>query len=78
MTHGNEFCRSRRDMYAKNYERGESLRVVPAAITHDTGAIPGVAVYSGSFLIAAITAEHAWAFADKLAAVLDQLQQDAS
>lgn len=77
MTRGNEFFRSRRVMYGKNYDMGQKLRVVPAAITHDTGATPGVAIYSGTFLMAAITAEHGWALADKLADVLDQLQQDA-
>ncbi|MFJ5693318.1 hypothetical protein ACIP9X_05630 [Arthrobacter sp. NPDC093125] len=77
MNGGKEFFRSRRDMYGKNYDMGQKLRVIPAAISHDTGATPGVAIYSGTFLMAAITAEHAWALADKLADVLDALQQDA-
>ncbi|MDQ0865725.1 hypothetical protein [Arthrobacter globiformis] len=66
--------------YRKNYEMGATLRVVPAAIGTDTGGTtPGVAIFTGpSFLIAAITAEHAWALADQLADVLDALQQEAA
>lgn len=77
MTTGKPFT-TRASFYRRNYEVGASLRVSPAEIGTDTGTIPGVAIFKGpSFLIAAITAEHAWNLADQLADVLDQLQQDA-
>lgn len=70
---------TRPSFYKRNYELGASLRVAPAAIGTDTGTTPGVAIFKGpSLLMAAITAEHAWALADQLADVLDALQQDSA
>lgn len=58
--------------YARNYELGESLRVVPAELGHDTGTTPGVAIFSGSaHLFAVLTAEHAYNLANGLADALD-------
>lgn len=72
MNHKDVF-RSRADMYEKNYERGASLRVIPAELAHPDGLVPGVAIYAGQYLMAAITAEHAYQLCTDLADVIDGL-----
>lgn len=73
MTYRKEVFRSRSDMYAKNYERGESLRVVPAELEHPDGLVPGVAIFAGHYLMSVITAEHAWNLNQALADVIEGL-----
>lgn len=74
MTYREEPFRSRADMYEKNFQRGESLRVVPAELAHPDGIKqPGVAIFAGHLLMAAINADHAWKLADALADVIDGL-----
>jgi hypothetical protein len=60
-------------MYEKNFQRGESLRVVPAELAHPDGIQHGVAIFAGHYLMAAVTADHAWKLADALADVIDGL-----
>lgn len=74
----NDIFRSKREMYAKNYTTGEQLRVARAELTHETGAAPGVAVFNGSYLVFAITADHTYKLAGALADVIDGLPRDAT
>ncbi|MDZ4091642.1 MAG: hypothetical protein U1D68_10610 [Arthrobacter sp.] len=75
MTTSNVF-RSRPEMYAKNVESGEQLRVVPAELSHHSGTTPGVAVFRDRFMLFCLTAEHAWNLNDQLTDALDGLQAD--
>jgi hypothetical protein len=70
--------KSRREMFAKNIDTGKNLRVVPAELSHIGGVAQGVAIMNGTYLLACITADDAWKLADKLADVIDGLQQDAA
>ncbi|UVJ40246.1 hypothetical protein [Arthrobacter sp. CJ23] len=60
-----------RENYAKNYNDGESLRVIPAQINHQTGNTPGVAIFVGSRVTLVLTAEHAYSLANGIADTLE-------
>jgi hypothetical protein len=65
--------KSRREMYRKNVESGEKLRVVRAELAHDNGTTPGVAIFRDNFMLFCLTSEHAWQLSDQLVDALDSL-----
>lgn len=75
MTASNIF-RSRPEMYKKNVESGEQLRVVPAELAYTGGTTPGVAIFRDRFMLFCLTAEAAWNLNDSLTDALDKVQAD--
>ena len=75
MTYQGTTFRSRRNMYQRNIESGELLRVTRAELESETGITPGIAIFRDNYFLFCLTAEHAWKLSDQLADALDGLPE---